>query len=119
MQYYQKNDEGIIVAVCDWEQAGFEYTDEEIVQTYDGRFAFKKDIQNEEYEVAKAEYEKEEYKEELRRRRENECFNYVDRAAWFYSLSEEQKAEVLAWREKWLHVTETLIIPEPPAWLSI
>lgn len=58
MHYYQKNDEGVIVAVCDWEQAGFEYTDEEIVQTYDGQFAFKKDIQNDEYEAAKSEYER-------------------------------------------------------------
>lgn len=55
---------------------------------------------------------------ELRLRREKECFSFVDRSQfWYDSLSEEQKNELYIWYQNWLEVTETLIIPTKPNWL--
>lgn len=116
MHYYQIYN-GRISAACDVAQSGFEYSEDEIIRDYAGCLVFKKDSETEEYAAAKAAYEKEQYKKELRRRRENECFAIVDRAAWFYGLSDERKAEVLAWREAWLNVTDTLMVPEKPNWI--
>ncbi len=53
----------------------------------------------------------------LRELREQECFAICDRACWFYTLTDEQKEEVLVWRQAWLDVTETRAIPENPSWL--
>ncbi len=56
--------------------------------------------------------------EELRKRRETECFSYVNRGqAWYDRLSGEQKSELAAWYADWLKVTETLTAPEKPSWL--
>lgn len=65
-----------------------------------------------------AEIEQEERREQLRILREAECFSYVDRSQfWYDSLSSSQLEELHAWYEAWLNVTETLTIPERPAWL--
>ena len=106
-----------MTAACDVAQPGFEYSDEEIVFDYEGRLVFESETKTAEYAAAKAAYEKDEYKNRLRLRRENECFKITDRAAWFYGLSDERKAEVLTWREAWLNVTETLVVPEKPDWI--
>lgn len=57
-------------------------------------------------------------KECLRQIRVTECFNYADRAAWFQSLTEEQKQEVLAWRQDWCDVTRTFVKPVRPYWIK-
>ena len=55
---------------------------------------------------------------ELRKRRETECFSYVNRGQpWYDGLSGEQKSELRTWYEGWLKVTETLTAPEKPSWL--
>ena len=54
---------------------------------------------------------------ELRERRRTECFSVCDRACWYDALTQEQKAEVQAWRRAWLDVTDTLIIPDMPDWI--
>ena len=118
MHYYQKNKEGRITAAREFEQVGFQYSEENIVFDYAGRLVFESETKTESYAKAKAEYEKEQYKNVLRMRREKECFAIADRAAWFYGLTEEQKSEVLVWREAWLNVTETLMIPEKPKWIK-
>ena len=41
--------------------------------------------------------------DELRKRRETECFSYVNRGQ--------------PWYDGWLKVTETLTVPERPSWL--
>ena len=53
-------------------------------------------------------------KECLRQIRVTECFNYADRASWFASLTEEQKQEVLVWRQEWCDFTETFVKPVRP-----
>lgn len=45
-------------------------------------------------------------------------FENADRAAWYASLTEEQKAEVQSWRKAWLDAPETGIIPEKPRWIK-
>jgi DNA-binding transcriptional ArsR family regulator len=56
----------------------------------------------------------EDRKKALRQLRERECFKYTDRPIWYSRLTETQKAEVIAWYEKWLKVTDTNEIPERP-----
>lgn len=56
--------------------------------------------------------------EELRIRRENECFPVINRGEMWYSLlTDEQKEELKSWYKAWLDVTETLSPPEPLAWV--
>jgi hypothetical protein len=57
-------------------------------------------------------------KQYFRERRQIECFNIADRAAWYDGLTAEQKQEVQAWRKAWLDVTETMIIPTKPSWIK-
>ena len=56
--------------------------------------------------------------DELRKRRETECFSYVNRGQpWYDRLSDGQKSELAGWYGDWLKVTETLTAPEKPSWL--
>ena len=56
--------------------------------------------------------------DELRKRRDTECFSYVNRGQpWYDRLSDTQKSELQAWYDGWLEVTETLTVPERPSWL--
>ena len=56
--------------------------------------------------------------DELRQRRETECFSYINRGQlWYARLTEDQQAEMQAWYAEWLKVTETLTVPEKPSWL--
>lgn len=58
-------------------------------------------------------------KEQLRKQREVECFNYVNRGSlWYVKLSEKQVEELEKWYEAWLNVTETLEAPTKPEWLK-
>lgn len=65
-----------------------------------------------------AEVEDEKELAELRQRREEECFSVINRSAlWYVRLTEEQKAALDVWYQKWLDVTETREVPTPPSWL--
>lgn len=56
--------------------------------------------------------------EELRKRRETECFSYINRGQpWYDRLSAGQKAELEVWYSDWLKATETLTVPAKPSWL--
>ena len=56
--------------------------------------------------------------DELRQRRETECFSYINRGElWYALLTEDQKTELQVWYAAWLKVTETLTVPEKPSWL--
>ena len=56
--------------------------------------------------------------DELRKRRDAECFSYINRGQpWYDRLTDEQKAELSAWYADWLKVTDTLTAPEKPSWL--
>ena len=57
--------------------------------------------------------------QELRHRREIECFSVINRGVlWYNMLTEEQRLELDIWYKKWLDVTETMVIPEKPSWLE-
>jgi hypothetical protein len=59
-------------------------------------------------------------KRELRKRREKECFPIVNRGKlWYNKLSLEQFSELLSWYEKWLDVTDTLVVPEMLPWVNL
>ena len=68
------------------------------------------------------EYEKvqtEEQKENLRSRRETECFAVINRGQlWYEGISLSQLLELRQWYKAWLNVTTTLVAPEKPAWLT-
>lgn len=56
--------------------------------------------------------------DEIRERRQTECFVVVDRSKlWYDSLSSEQLAELKIWYEEWLDAPNTGIIPTAPSWL--
>lgn len=55
----------------------------------------------------------------LRKRRETECFTYINRGSvWYTRLTEEQYDELNLWYQRWLEVTDTLEVPERPTWLK-
>lgn len=61
----------------------------------------------------------EETRTELRRRRETECFSVVNRGQlWYEGVSLTQLLELRQWYKAWLNVTETMVVPEKPAWLE-
>ena len=63
--------------------------------------------------------ETENTKQALRQRRQTECFSYVNRGQlWYATLSVKQLAELTLWYKAWLNVTETMSVPERPAWLE-
>lgn len=56
--------------------------------------------------------------DDLRHKRERNCFTYVNRGElWYSRLSEIQKEELSVWYQAWLDVTTTKIIPDKPDWL--
>jgi len=68
------------------------------------------------------EYEKvqtEERKENLRFRRETECFSVVNRGQlWYEGITLSQLLELRQWYKAWLDVTTTLVAPDKPKWLT-
>ena len=54
----------------------------------------------------------------LRKQREIECFDIVNRGiVWYDTLTAEQKQELAEWYRAWLDVTDTRVIPTKPSWL--
>ena len=82
----------------------------EAYKVEDGKLLFDEDKQTE-LDSVKA-------KEEIRTRREEECFSVINRgSAWYELLTEEQKAELQTWYQAWLDAPETGVIPDKPTWL--
>ena len=50
----------------------------------------------------------------LRTLREEECFKYVDRGAWYDGLTIEEKEKAQKWRKEWKDVTDTFVKPNRP-----
>ena len=58
-------------------------------------------------------------KNEFRLRREKECFSVINRGQlWYEGISLTQLLELRKWYQAWLNVTETMVVPERPAWLE-
>lgn len=64
-------------------------------------------------------FTEDERKEYIRFQREQECFLIINRGGlWYKNLTQEQLNDLEDWYQKWLDVTETLVIPEKPSWLK-
>lgn len=71
---------------------------------------------DEEYEKA---LHSEAEKENLRTRREKECFSVINRGQlWCEGISIAQMLELRQWYKAWLNVTETMVVPDKPSWLT-
>ena len=56
--------------------------------------------------------------DEIRNRRETECFPIVNRGQlWYDKLSKKKKEELEQWYQAWLDATNTGGVPEKLAWL--
>lgn len=56
--------------------------------------------------------------QEIRERREKECFPIINRGQlWYDRLTEKQKTELSKWYQAWLDAANTGVVPEKPAWL--
>ena len=59
------------------------------------------------------------YLEELRSKRQIECFKIVNRGKlWYDKLTTNQIEELNIWYQAWLDVTQTNIIPQKPTWCN-
>ena len=57
--------------------------------------------------------------DEIRARREAECFPVINRGqAWYALLTPEQSDELMTWYQSWLDAPQTGIVPDPPDWLK-
>lgn len=64
-------------------------------------------------------YTEEQILDQLRARREEECFSFVNRGQlWYDTLTPEQYTEFQKWYREWKDVTETKLIPTKPEWLK-
>lgn len=72
-------------------------------------------VTNETYEVGDMSWRE---KEELREWRAP-YLAVLDRATWFYSLTDEQKAQAVEFRQKLLDITITLEKPKVPDFIQI
>ena len=63
-------------------------------------------------------FTEEEYINNLRAKRETECFPIINRGQlWYDTLNEQQMNELKQWYINWLDVTDTLVVPNKPNWL--
>lgn len=69
-------------------------------------------------ETAYEESVKERQRAIIRYTRETDVFPIINRGGiWYDTLTEQEKSDLMEWYQAWLDATETLIIPEKPAWL--
>ena len=58
-------------------------------------------------------------KDEFRLRREKECFSVINRGQlWYEGISLTRLLELRQWYQAWLNVTETMVVPEKPTWIT-
>ncbi len=59
-----------------------------------------------------------EQRSQYRMRREAECFSIINRGQlWYDTLTDAQREELRQWYQSWLDGTDTLAVPDRPAWL--
>lgn len=55
---------------------------------------------------------------EIRQKRESQCFSVIDKSQlWYNNLTNKQLEQLNAWYKAWLKAPETQIIPAKPDWL--
>lgn len=94
--------------------------------------SFKKQIEENKigfykYENGQAVFDEEKYnatqalinQNNIRRRREKECFSIINRGKlWYDTLTAEQTKELNIWYQEWLDAPQTGIIPDMPKWIK-
>lgn len=89
-----------------------------IVNGYNGALFLEEYTQTEEYKQKATAWQARHEMNELRSRREQECFPVINRGyMWYMQLNETQMQELNAWYQAWLDVTETQMIPQKPEWI--
>lgn len=93
--------------------------DYRIVNGYNGALFFADYTKTDEYKQKAENFCREAEINELRRRRDTECFSVVNRGAvWYERLTDKQRQELETWYQAWLDVTDTKVIPTNPIWLE-
>lgn len=96
-----------------------EWEDYHIVNGYNGALFFVEYTLTDEYKAKAVAFKAQAKLDDLRHRRDVECFSVVNRGQlWYSRLTDEQKAELEVWYQAWLNVTETGIVPDCPEWLK-
>lgn len=122
--YYKKNkDNEIIETISDIpeeDKKNWLYTDEKIVYFYPlQKQMLLSETLTEKNQKLQAQYEGDKKIEDLRDKRERECFFIINRGSlWYDNLTETQKVELSIWYKEWLNVTKTLEEPIKPTWLK-
>ena len=120
--YYLQNENGEIIQ-DDFEKFDDRCLEKEreeynLVNGYNGALFFYEYTQTDEYKAKAAAFEEKSFLRGLRTQRAEECFSVINRGEpWYKRLTEEQKAELDAWYQAWLDVTETRTVPDKPSWL--
>ena len=117
--FYRLQDNKIV------DSAEFKYADDcletekNIVRNIDGELVFEEETLTTEYIAKKKAFEEEQKLNELRAKRETECFTIINRGElWYDTLTNDQIAELNEWYRAWLNVTETKVIPKKLTWLK-
>ena len=119
MKFIQKDDNGHVIAASDIKYEGFVDSTENYEVGFDGKLYSETEMQSAEYLLRKNKYESDLNLNNIRARREMECFSIINRGElWYNKLSEEQKTELLTWYEAWLDAPQTGIVPEKLEWIK-
>lgn len=90
-----------------------------IVNGYNGALFFEDYTETDEYKAKAEAFVAEVELNNLRSRREQECFTVINRGEpWYKRLTEEEKQELETWYQAWLDVTVTKVIPNKPEWVN-
>lgn len=115
---YELNEKGKIIS---WNSIPFDPTlpNIEVERPYEEIFLGYSEIKDGKIYTDMKEVNDGRIKEELRKRREIECFPIINRGKlWYDTLTKTQLNELKVWYEAWLNVTDTLIVPDRPEWLK-
>ncbi len=90
-----------------------------IVNGYNGALFFEEYTKTDEYKAKASKFREKSEINGLRRRRQEECFDIINRGElWYSRLTAEQKQELEQWYTAWLNVTETKEVPNKPDWIN-
>lgn len=116
MFYKRENGRIIMFSVENFD--GATETEENIIHEFDG-FYLESETKTETFAKRKKAFEEQQALNQLRARRETECFSIINRGQiWYGTLTNEQIAELNEWYRAWLNATDTKAIPDKPTWLK-
>ncbi len=102
-------------------EGGIEVADPEDMGHFESHFtAYKMDGNALVFDAEmQTEQERAEATAAYRLQRERECFPIINRGGlWYETLTPQQHEELRQWYRSWLDGTNTLTVPDKPAWLA-